>query len=246
MTPETIHLFDPATLSELDEKNLLSNRRDIKYVFPNRFTRDVLMACLTNYNVLDINGIRTFGYHTTYFDTSDLHLYNEHHRGKLSRAKVRLRKYLDSNQSFVELKIKNNKDKTIKSRVAGDRIAVAADMILEQAGISTEALMESMTIQYKRITLVHKTKNEKLTLDFEMLMKHNESEVGFPELCFAEVKTEARQRTDFCMIMKQLKIREGSMSKYCLGIVRLYPEVRKSNFKLSLGRIQKTRAHEAV
>ncbi len=244
MPLETIHLFDSATLAQLDEKNLLSDRRDVKYVFPKQIAEDVLERCRCHYNVLDINGIRAFGYHTAYYDTPDLRFYKEHHRGKLSRAKVRVRKYLDSNQSFVELKIKNNKDKTIKTRVAGNYVGVAADMILERAGISAEALIESMTIQYKRITLVHKTKSEKLTLDFDMLMKHNESEVSFPELCFAEVKTEAHQRTDFCMIMKKLKIREGSTSKYCLGIVGLHPEIKKNNFKLPLGRIYKTQANE--
>jgi len=68
------------------------------------------------YRILDINGVRQNQYDSIYFDTPDLDLYHLHHNDRKNRFKIRYRKYVDSNLSFFELKMKNNKYRTIKKR----------------------------------------------------------------------------------------------------------------------------------
>ena len=43
-------------------------------------------------------------YSTLYFDTNDKILYKHHHNKKGNRHKIRMRKYIDSNICFLEIK----------------------------------------------------------------------------------------------------------------------------------------------
>ena len=45
--------------------------------------------------------------------------------------------------------------------------------------------------------------------------------------------------------MKEFSVREKSISKYCLGIVSLYPEVKQNNFKPILLTLNKI-SHEQI
>ena len=53
-------------------------------------------------------------------------------------------------------------------------------------------------------------------------------------LVIAEVKQEKRKASPFMSVMKKYHIREGSISKYCMGIAFTCDEVKKNNFKNKL------------
>ena len=83
------------------------------------FKVDVLKSTglARQYEVLEIDNKRFFKYQNLYFDTDDFFFYHQHHNRNLSRYKVRFRRYVDTNQCYFEVKHKNNKRKTLKSRL---------------------------------------------------------------------------------------------------------------------------------
>ncbi len=101
---ETLNTFQPLTLKELDNVQML-NRVDTKFVFHINQFCEILEEIKENYLVLEIDGKRMFDYESIYFDTDNYDLYKFHHNGKLNRLKVRYRKYLDSGLCYFEVKV---------------------------------------------------------------------------------------------------------------------------------------------
>jgi hypothetical protein len=63
-------------------------------------------------------------------------------------------------------------------------------------------------------------------------------------MVIAEVKQEKRKASPFLVIMKKYHIREGSISKYCLGIATMCNDVKKNNFKRKLINIKHILDHD--
>ena len=103
------------SLDELDKVKLL-DRKDTKFVFNQNQLPSILEKIKPYYKVLEINNSPIFNYENTYFDTYDFLFYNQHHNEHRQRFKVRFRKY-SSSKSFFEIKIKNNKNRTVKKRM---------------------------------------------------------------------------------------------------------------------------------
>ena len=57
-----------------------------------------------------------------YFDTDDYEMYRMHHAGRTVREKIRVRTYLDSLDTFLEVKNKNNHGRTKKKRITPRQI----------------------------------------------------------------------------------------------------------------------------
>src|SRR3954465_3571724 len=114
---DTLSLFDPITLKEMDSVKLM-NRTDTKFIFNLKHFAPVMEQIVKDYRVLEVEGKRLSRYETLYYDTGDFDLYNEHHKGKLNRYKIRHRTYIESDIGFLEVKFKNNKGRTIKTRIS--------------------------------------------------------------------------------------------------------------------------------
>ena len=108
---QKISSFDPISLSEMDEVKLMK-RTDTKFIFPLSTLHKIIPKLIEHYSVLDINGVRLNAYRSLYFDTEDFQFYHQHHNGKTNRNKVRFREYIASGLTFLEVKHKNNKEKT--------------------------------------------------------------------------------------------------------------------------------------
>ena len=104
------------SLDELDKVKLL-DRKDTKFVFNQNQLPSILEKIKPYYKILEIDNSSIFNYDNTYFDTNDFLFYNQHHNEHRQRFKVRLRKYSSSSKSFFEIKIKNNKNRTVKKRM---------------------------------------------------------------------------------------------------------------------------------
>src|SRR5690606_31022332 len=104
--------FEAITLDQMDQVRLM-RRTDTKFVFSIQHLPAMLKIALPDYYMVEIENEREQIYTTTYFDTPEYDMYNIHHNGKLNRHKVRIRKYVYSNQEFLEVKRKNNKGETI-------------------------------------------------------------------------------------------------------------------------------------
>ena len=95
----------------------LMNRIDTKYVFHKSMLPVVLNEAMNDYELLNIDGYRAFTYLSEYYDTPENTMYLRHHNGIQSRFKIRIREYIESDTRFLEIKNRNNKSKTIKTRM---------------------------------------------------------------------------------------------------------------------------------
>lgn len=114
-------------LAELAARADLQCRVDRKYLVPADQLADLLEALDEPARVLDIDGLRRFGYRSVYHDTPDLAAYHAAARRRRHRFKVRTRTYLDSGASWTEVKVRGTRGATVKHRLArpdGPRAAV--------------------------------------------------------------------------------------------------------------------------
>ncbi len=223
----------------------LMDRMDTKFVFPLSQLANILQTIHSDYQVLAVNGHRISRYESLYFDTKGFDLYHHHHRGKLNRYKIRFRKYVESELNFFEVKFKNNKGRTIKDRIKqpaiGDRITDKAEHLLrEKTSITADQLEAKLWVNYSRITLVNKHSTERVTIDLHLQFKNDIHSKDFQNLVIAEVKQDkTASSSPFIRLMKKHRIREGSISKYCFGIISLFRDIKHNNFKLKILQLTK-------
>ena len=236
---DTLEKYNAVSLSEMDTVKLM-NRTETKYVFAASQLPHILEGLSSDYHMLEIDGIRRSAYTTVYFDTEELKFYHEHHNGKLSRQKIRIRKYMDSDQAFIEVKTKNSKGRTIKKREKEAALSAilsenAAAFVTKHVEIDPKEISAKLLNSYRRITLVNLISKERVTLDLDLEFKHEGEKVKVHEIVIGEVKQEKYNvNSSFIQQMRSFHIRSMSMSKYCLGSVLLKKEMNSKAFKEGL------------
>lgn len=230
----------PITLSEMESVKLM-NRVDSKYMFNSQALIEILNACINDYSVVMIENKTYSTYSTLYYDTRSYDLYHQHHSGKLNRYKIRKRTYVESNLHYLEIKFKSNKGRTTKNRIKlkTNNINEAPEFIEKETNIKIDQLIPSVEIAYNRITLVNKNYPERITIDVNLTLTKDTVNRSFPNLIIAEVKQDKLAKSKFVDLMNELRIKEGAVSKYCLGVSNLVNEVKKNNFKENNQRINK-------
>ena len=116
--------FEPISLSEMESVKLM-NRIDTKYAVPLSMLPAILESAKPNYYAQEIDGKRIASYDTMYYDTDTLDMYLRHHDRQLVRQKIRVRQYVDSHLTFLEIKRKNNKGRTSKKRIVVPGFAIS-------------------------------------------------------------------------------------------------------------------------
>lgn len=234
--------FEPITLAEMDEVKLM-NRTDTKFVFERPLLPSLLDKLSQEYKILNVEGNLISEYKTLYFDTADFKFYMDHHNGRENRFKVRIRNYVQSKLFFLEIKNKK-KGRTIKSRIRLEDFEVtlgnkSANYVDEVVGKGT--MVESKLWNgFSRITLVQQKIKERLTLDLGLNFSWNEIEKRYDHIVIAELKQENVNRESlFYSLMKQNQIRPSGMSKYCVGVISLYSDLKYNVFKEKLLLIDK-------
>ena len=241
-----LNQLDPISLENMDRVKL-QDRTDTKFVFNSNLLPVILAEIKTYYSILEIKGKRTNSYNTLYYDTKELQSYIQHHNGKANRIKVRFRKYIESELNYLEVKFKNNKGRTIKARkkindIETDLSQASKDFIADNSFYSGEELAPVLWNEFTRLTLVHKTKNERLTIDLNLGFKLFSSDIkkNIHHAIIAEVKQEkASVDSDFIKAIKRHHIRKSSMSKYCVGTALLNDSLKQNNFKERILKINK-------
>ena len=165
-------------LGELVDRAALQTRVDRKYVVP-LATADALVAALAGAaRALELDGQRSFAYASVYDDTAGLTSYHLAARGRRRRFKVRRRTYLDSGQTWVEVKTRGTRGSTVKQRApyagpellsAGGRGFVAE--ALARAGVtdvSAAGLAPVLRTHYRRSTLLLPASGSRVTLDVDL------------------------------------------------------------------------------
>ena len=232
------------SLDELDKVKLL-DRMDTKFVFNQIQLPQILEKIKPVYRILEIKNSSVFRYDNTYFDTDDFLFYNQHHNENRKRFKVRLRKYSSNSKSFFEIKIKNNKNRTIKKRILVDEMNNCLgdqekNLVSEIIGLPPNQLTPILNVQFSRITLADNSFNERLTIDTDLSVRNGTSSKIFDKLAISEIKQKKyNPKSNFIQILRNLKIPEMRFSKYCMGMLHVNKEIKYNRFKPKLLQINK-------
>ena len=235
--------FDPISLEEMDGVKLM-DRTDLKFNFSIQHLPELLDNIRDSYRALEVSGTRMSRYETLYYDTPEYDLYKTHHKGKPTRFKIRARKYVESDLNFFEVKHKNNKGRTVKTRVkkktsTGEITGNAEQLLSEKTGMQSEHLEPKLFVNYTRITLVNRAEEERLTIDLDLEVKNETSSFSFDGLVIVEAKMSKIMNTPFVKLLKEKHIRQGGMSKYCMAVSKLIPGIKSNNFKEKLLSVDK-------
>lgn len=240
---EIIKKFNPISLSEMEEVKLL-NRTDTKFVFHKNKLAEIVLSAQEFYKALVISNRVYTDYETNYFDTDNFKFYLDHHNKRYNRFKVRMRTYVNSDLHFFEIKHKNNKNRTVKSRIKiEEQTAIiqgeCASLLESCVGISPQLLHRTIQINCKRITLVNNELTERVTIDFDLSYTLNNQEYSYPEMIIVEIKQNKSRKSDFLKILKQQQLRKMSLSKYSFGIANYIEGIKKNNFKIQINHVSK-------
>ena len=256
---DIVQTFEPISLAQMESVKLM-NRIDTKYAVPLSVLPLLLEAAKEDYYVQEIDGKRIATYDTMYYDTEDLEMYIRHHDRQLVRQKIRVRQYVDSDLTFLEIKRKNNKGRTSKKRIVVPGFDITADTpsVLKHKRKEDEAVTVSSFIDAKsryewskisprlwtkfhRITLVNKAKTERLTIDLDLVWENVVSgeTKTFEELVIVELKRDGNVPSKMTHIMLDLRIHPLKISKYCIGTALTTPNIKKNRFKGKILRIVK-------
>ena len=240
-------LLPPITLQEMSGIKLM-NRTDTKFVATAKQLHAFLLAVQGKYFIQDINGKRIASYHTTYLDTDDYQMYNMHHCGRVTREKIRIRTYLDNNDTFFEIKNKNNHGRTKKKRISiqgHDTVMEELDTVVpfmaKYAWYEIEEITPVIENWFNRITLVNYDKTERLTIDFNLKFHHLKSDKRdkLDKVAIIELKRDGNVPSPALDILRDLRIKRSGFSKYCIGSALTNNLLKRNNFKERLTMISK-------
>lgn len=221
-------------LSEVQARVELQTRVDRKYIVERSLFEQLVEDLHPELRCLTIDGRTGARYRSTYFDTPELVFFYQHLQGRRRRFKVRTRSYLDSGTTLLEVKAKGLRSATVKERVpwsndVPDRLGPCGDgFVAEVTGTERYrgALGPSVETLYRRTTLVDEVSPSRITCDTDLRFRRGADEVGG---LWGEVLIETKSAAGRCATDRWLLdhgVRPTSMSKYCLGVALLYPNVR--------------------
>ena len=238
--------ISPITLKEMDAVALMK-RTDTKFVVSKKTLPALLETLKEKYRVLEIDNNRVMTYNSLYFDTKDQKFYREHHNGKINRLKVRMRKYVESELFFLEIKQKDHKGRTTKSRIPiknfEKELSLASNDFIEKITAEKLDLTPALMNGFNRITLVNMQSNERVTIDFNLTYTLGDVQKTYEGIAIIEVKQERFDRSS--AIVKELRNHRQfpySISKYCIGMVNLYENLKYNQFKRKLIKLNKLTA----
>ncbi len=240
----------PIELSEMDAIRLM-NRIDTKYLTDLRTLQLILEdVAESGYSAFEINGKRINEYRSMYYDTPTLDMYLDHHNRRLVRQKLRTRCYVTTQQTFLELKSKNNHGRTKKKRleVSSEQYDMLrlkdepiAGWLDERMKYERESMSPSLETVFSRITLVNPEKTERSTIDFDLqfrnVRKGTSAEMG--DLVIIEVKQDGNLPSRLREILLESRVKPVRISKYCIGTAMTDNEIKSGRFKQKLIYINK-------
>ena len=240
-------LLPPITLEEMSGIKLM-NRTDTKFVATLEQLHAFLLAVRGKYYIQEINGKRIASYHTTYYDTADYQMYGIHHAGRKVREKIRVRTYLDSEDTFFEIKNKNNHGRTKKKRISvkghhaiGEELGNIVPFMAKYAWYTIDEISPVIENWFSRITLVNLGKTERLTIDFNLRFHHLKSD-GHQQLqhvAIIELKRDGNVPSPALDLLRDTRIKRSGFSKYCIGSALTNDKLKRNNFKERLRMIEK-------
>jgi len=247
---KNLSAFKVISLEELDPIKLMK-RYDTKFIFQKDKLTSVFDYLYKDYQILEIDKKRSFTYENLYYDTDDYFFYYQHHNQRLNRYKIRCRRYIDSNQCYFEIKFKNNKKKTIKTRLLLEDIFINSELSENSKEFARKGVFKynldiidiikpKLWIDFNRITFANPSNKERLTVDINLTYTDKISRTKkINNLIIAELKSENLSfNSTFYRYLKNLKIFPANFSKYCMGIAITEKNIKRNRFKKDLSKLK--------
>lgn len=236
----------PISLEEMGGIKLM-NRLDTKYVASKAQLVQLLGMVQDKYYVQETLERRIIPYLTTYYDTQDHLMYMMHHNKRARRMKVRVRTYVASKLTFLEVKNKNNHARTKKKRIEVPsqeefrHVEGAHELVQRKTGLDLDRLNAVVRNRFDRVTLVNKGKTERLTIDFNIGFHNFETghDHGTDELVIIELKRDGNVFSPVCNLLRDIHVHPTGFSKCCIGMALTDPDLKQNNFKPKLRRLEK-------
>jgi hypothetical protein len=241
-------MVDPIGLDELMALAELQTRVDRKYFVPAEVFRRLIGELAGDLQVLEIDGRRSFGYESVYFDTPHLDTYRAHLQRRRRRFKARTRTYTDSGLTMFEVKLVGNRGETVKQRLPypAEHRADLTEEALSYLGATLyrayhqdlpAGLRASLVTTYRRTTFVSRSGEARLTCDVGLTCRdlhHEVRDTGTHVLVESKSGGQAGSAAD--RILRELGVRPASVSKYCVAVAALHPELPSNPWHQTLRR----------
>lgn len=250
-------LFRPIGLERLNASASMLVRRDNKYVVREDSLRPAWGALAGRFDMLELDGKRDFTYDTCYFDDSAHTSYFDHHRGRRRRCKIRMRKYVDAQLCFAEIKLKGKRGLTVKRRVAcpveqyGILDACAESQIRSAyrdlyARELEQALEPVVWMRYRRMTLVAKQGGERMTIDRGMVFMDASGSCRIDDdLVIVETKSGNANGIADKILRSLHQHPTNAASKYCVSLAALRQVSKYNNLLPALRKLDAVPARHA-
>lgn len=243
----------PITLEQMSEIRLM-NRLDTKYVCSKQDLARLLTLVQDKYYVQETLNNRIIPYCTTYYDTDDHLMYTMHHNKRAKRMKVRVRTYVQSNDTFLEVKNKNNHGRTKKKRISVPSqddfrdTEGASELVKRKTGLNLEELNAVVRNNFDRVTLVNNGKTERLTIDFNIRFHNIETDIdhGTDQLVIIELKRDGNVFSPIINLLRDIHVHPTGFSKCCIGMALTDTSLKRNNFKPKLRKLQKINGREFI
>lgn len=236
--------FDKIKLEEMDRVSLM-NRTDTKFWFNYKHLQDILDAIKDDYYLLHIKDKCQLPYATTYYETAGNSMYLKHHNGKLNRYKVRRRTYVESKISYLEIKFKNNKGRTVKKRIlsSNNQVEFTAKekaFITAVTALDADMLKPILLNEFNRLMLVNKDFKERCTIDVNLKYTYKGKKVTLDDLVIVELKSGSNSGlSPLASALRDRRIKSAGFSKYCFGRSITDPHLKRNSFKAKIRKVQK-------
>ena len=240
---ELLDSMTPITLEEMSDIRLM-NRLDTKYVASKAQLVQLLGLVQDKYYVQETLERRIIPYLTTYYDTTDHFMYMMHHNKRARRMKVRVRTYVASHLTFLEVKNKNNHARTKKKRGTEG----VHELVQRKTGLDLDKLNAVVRNQFERVTLVNKGKTERLTIDFNIGFHNFETnhDHGTDQLVIIELKRDGNVFSPVCNLLRDIHVHPTGFSKCCIGMALTDPDLKQNNFKPKLRNLEKINGRKFI
>ncbi len=233
--------FPAVTLDELVNEAALLKRFDRKYLVPTDAAATIIRSLDPRTRVLEIDRRRSFSYDSVYFDTPDHLAYRLTAQRRRRRFKLRTRTYVDTGGSFLEVKTKDGRGSTVKSRIATppqDRARLtpqgrtfAAAMLAEHGHDRAllDQLRPSIVSRYQRTTLLLPC-SSRATIDTDLhWIGPDEREFSMHDHVIIESKTIHRV-SELDRALWVAGFRPTGISKFGVGTAALNPGLPRNKW----------------
>jgi hypothetical protein len=240
-------MVEPIGLAELMALAELQTRVDRKYFVPADVFSRLIAELAADLRVLEIDGLRSFGYESVYFDTPQLSTYRAHLQRRRQRFKARTRTYTDSGLCMFEVKLAGTRGETIKQRVphpADDRAELTDEALAHLATTLCQAyhqnvpagLRPTLITRYRRTTFVSRTGEVRLTCDTGLVCLDAHNEVRDTGTHVLVESKSAGRSSAADRILRELGVHPARVSKYCVAVAALHPELPSNPWHQTLRR----------